>query len=126
MSWWVVVIRIGSEIEGTKLSSVEEYSMRLVEAGELDDAKANACTAVLASNPDGKTTDGKVIRYFIKSVIDAEYVGEGAIKSGAEVWSRLAFLDRAEDRPAEGDVPPFWALRVFHTDWNVTAPEERI
>jgi len=123
--WWAVVVRISSAIKGEGASTIVEYSLRLIEALSLEEAKEKARRAAIASNPDGRTTDRKVTQHSVKSIVGAEYLGARPPQDGDEVWSRLAFLDREEDRPTSMDAPPFWASRAFHTDWNVATPEER-
>jgi hypothetical protein len=120
--WWAVVVRIASEVDDGD-RSLEEYSLRLVRAVEVESAKLKACAA--AARPNSLTTDGLQLRHRVVSVVGAEYLGEEPPGDGAELWSRLSFLERDEDRGQEGK-PPHWAIRAFHTNWSVDTPEEQI
>ena len=124
-NWWAIVVRILSAIENEGPCSTEEYSLRIIQATTLEQAKTKAVRYVRTSNPDRVTTDGKTIRSNVVSVIGAEHLGESPPTDGDEIWSRLAFQDREEDQAFEGESPPFWALRAFHTDWSVKNYEER-
>lgn len=124
-NWWAVVVRIVGSIEGEGPSSIEEYTLRIVQAVSLAQAKNKALRFAEKANPDSKTTDGKTIRSRAFSIVGAELLDGGTPKDGDEIWSRLAFLEREEDQNFEGTSPPFWALRAFHTSWNVNEFEER-
>lgn len=123
--WWAVVVRIAGVIETEGPASIEEYSLRLVQACSLAQAKTKALRYAQKTNSDTKTADGKTISHLAYSVIGAEVLGENAPSDGDEIWSRLAFLERKEDRSFQGKSPPSWALRAFHTDWNIKGFEER-
>jgi len=124
-SWWAIVVRLASFIEGEEHGSIEEYSIRIISEPSLEQAKLKALRYAKKSNPDSLTTDQKTIRTETVSIVGAEFLGDTIPKDGDEIWSRLAFLDREEDQGFQKDSPPFWALRAFHTDWNIKNLEER-
>jgi hypothetical protein len=124
-SWWAVIVRIVGTIEKEGPSSMEEYSLRIVQAVSLPQAKVKAMRYAEQATPNGKTTDGKTISRCVSSVVGVEALSNRTPSDGDEIWSRLAFLDREEDQSFRGNSPPFWALRAFHTDWNIKGLEER-